>query len=384
MRIRPKTLLSLCLMALMAILAASCCKHKVTERDTILLGTSSIGTRALVTGKLSLIDLSYSNNTGFGVYGYKQVGSSNYPLFDNFVVKPTENDVETTWYYTPIRFWDKNPNAFYQFIAYWPKLPDEGDNPGQNDTYVSESGKVLTIHHIPNWQPTETGTDYLLADPRVGQHVSNTDTPLFGSGKVNFLFSHLLSKVEFRAYYVGAQSEVAVNQITLKSPVENNNNVKFVLPSNGAVDVTRNFGESGHPTQIGTPANGTSTNLMSQSVTLPEETWFNPSIDSVPTHFQTLCSWLTVPCSLWDSLDLAVNYSIASSPITGSASGFTLTTQIKDDNDNVTATYKGQTLPGHSYLVTLKFTASSGIEIESIQIKNWITGEVSSPSVYNW
>ena len=376
MRIRPNNLLLLCMMALMAILTTSCSKHKIAKKDAIELGATSMGTKALVTDEGSFVNLSYTGNKGFGVYGYKKVdnptgnSTTNTLLFNNIEVKPNENVRETTWYYSPLRYWDKNPNASYQFIAYWPLLPEFGDNLGANETYVSEANKVLTINRIPNWQPTATGTDYLLAEPRIGQHVSTTGDPLFGDGKVKFTFSHLLAKIEVRAYYVGARQNVYVNvsQLTLQSPDENNN---IVLSSGGTVDVSHDFSQSGNTNQYGTITSGASKDLMSQPVDLPQTTWFNEAQGGSPTNFQTLCSWLTVPCNLWNGLDLSVNYTVASTSLTGKATG-----GLTLDN--------GQTLPGHSYVITLKITAYSGIEIESIQVKNWIEGTESNQNVYNW
>ncbi len=384
LRLRFKVQLHVILLAVLTGGIISSCSRtdKAYMYDEIQIGTTSVGTKALVTNKASLISLSITNSTGFGVYGYKTIPNKTpYRQFNNIPVYPDQNTESTTWSYTPRRYWDSNPNATYQFAAYWPYLPNEDPNNGT--PFVSETGKVLTINNIPYWQPTSTGTDLLVA-ARSGKYKSTEDdaTLVFAGGTVNFQFEHILSRVQVRAYYVGAKAKVTVNQLTFKSPDEDN---PIVLKADGKSVVTRNFSENNTTNQYSSPVQkGLSKELMEDPVILPEETWFDEDPDSEPENFQTLCSWFTVPCNLWNGLDLQADYSIENSPLQGTAHGVTLTTQVKNNQNEVTATYPGQTLPGYSYLITLKFTASSGIELESVQVKNWADGGEIPTNVHNW
>lgn len=359
--------------------------HKVKHYDAIQLGTSAVGTKALVGSKASLVSLSYgdgTNITGFGVYGYKSILSRHYTYrqFNNTLVYPESGDENTTWTYTPTRYWDSDTEASYQFGAYWPHLTDD-ETEANGGPYVSETGKVLTIHDIPYWQPTSTGTDILVA-AKAGKY--NSD-PVTGqdfkvqNGIVNFQFEHILSRVQIRAYYVGAQAQVAVSQIKLESPDNN----PVVLKADGKALLTRDFSQNGTSNVYNSIESGLSMDLMSEADTLPAGTWYDEALDSAPEVFDTLCSWFTVPCSLWQDLKLSVNYSISGSALSGSASGLTLRSPIRTQ-DNQPDTLNGQTLPGYSYMITLKFTASSGMEIDTIFVQDWIPGADYSPNVYNW
>lgn len=362
--------------ALCVLLLGSCCKHEETHMSTaISMGIAQNGTKAVISSTGDLISQYFeTGGVGFGVYGYKNVttNSTQYRLFNNVEVYPTNNDADNPdWTYQPTRYWDSNPNANYHFIAYWPHL---GTTQSNTEPYVSESGETLTIHNIPNWQPTSTGYDYMLAEPRIGRYKefpfdANPDV------KVRFTFSHLLAKVEFRAYYVGAESDITVNQITLLSPDEN---TPAVLQDGGSTNVSRLFDGNGATNVFGTPGSGQSKDIMTGSVVLPDSVFFDESSQSQP-KYQKLCSWFTFPCSYWNNLNLSVNYSISRSPLTGTSQGLTLQTPVVNDNPLI-----GVTKPGYSYVVTLKFTISSGIEIESIQVNDWIQGTPSEPEVYNW
>ena len=230
LKLRFTTLFKVIMLAMLTVGVTSSChrdEHKVKHYDAIQLGTSAVGTKALVGSKASLVSLSYgdgTNVTGFGVYGYKSILSRNYTYrqFNNTLVYPESGDENTTWTYTPTRYWDSDTEASYQFGAYWPHLTDN-ETEANGGPYVSETGKVLTIHDIPYWQPTSTGTDILVAT-KAGKY--NSD-PVTGqdfkvqNGIVKFQFEHILSNVLFRAYYVGAQAEVGVSQVRLVSPDEN-------------------------------------------------------------------------------------------------------------------------------------------------------------------
>lgn len=390
LKLRFTTLFKVIMLAMLTVGVTSSCSrdnHKVKHYDAIQLGTSAVGTKALVGSKASLVSLSYgdgTNITGFGVYGYKSILSRNnytYRQFNNTLVYPESGDENTTWTYTPTRYWDSDTEASYQFGAYWPHLTDD-ETEANGGPYVSETGKVLTIHDIPYWQPASTGTD-LLIDAKSGKYNSypqDSKDFILNGGTVNFNFEHALSRVQVRAYYSGAQAQVAVNQITLESP---DNSTPAVLNADGKAVLTRDFSQNQTTNQYGTIQSGASKDLMTKADTLPADTWYDETLNTDPEKFDTLCSWFTVPCSLWQDLKLSVNYSISGSALSGSASGLTLRSPIRTQ-DNQPDTLNGQTLPGYSYMITLKFTASSGMEIDSIFVQDWIPGADYSPNVYNW
>ena len=392
------------------LLQFSCCRSRIEELEPIQLGCAiQSGTKAIVTDKQSLIQQSYNggngNEKGFGVYGYKTVNTNKTRIFDNTEVKP-ESDAETTpWYYNPIRYWDSNPEASYQFIAYWPHLGTSGSG-----TYVSETNGTLTINNIPNWQKASLGHnqvhefDYdtdddgtddtyptdsviqnamdIMTSVRVGRYVGTGAA--FSDHYVRFTFSHLLAKVEFWAYYVGDQTkEVKVKSITLK---ENGSN--YIMAPSGTVNATHIFHEADHSAQVPYATAGTTGNVMpllsaadftapADGIVLPKGTWADDN--KAPQRTQHLCTWLTVPSQNWNNLALDFEYAINNATTTGTATGLTLTST--DANSQQLA---GQTLSGHSYVVTLKFTAANGIEIESIQVKDWVNSTPITPSVYNW
>ena len=412
MRIASKTIMALTLTALCgSSMMTSCCGHnvEVEEEVPILMGASYVGTKAVIDNKQSLIDQSVNGSTGFGVFGYKTKTVDDYQrLFNNQLVEPSGDPAGTTWTYTPIKYWDSNPAVSYQFIAYWPKLGSD-DN---NSPYVSEIGKILTIHNIPNWQKAKIGqnqtfdfnydedgdhvetypADHIvpeamdfLTSVRVGQYASsnpNVQTE-FRNRIVDFTFKHLLAKVEFRAYYVGEQSKkITVKSITLKE-----NGTNYIMKPDGVVNATQEFHESGHEALVGNATSGATGNVMNLlgaadftapavGVVLPQGTW-SATNDTVRT--QHLCTWLTVPSTNWNNLNLEFEYAINDATTTGTATGLTLTTTDANSTQHV-----GQTFSGHSYVVTLKFTVANGIEIESIQVKNWENANPSTPSVYNW
>lgn len=392
------------------LLQFSCCRSRIEELEPIQLGCAiQSGTKAIVTDKQSLIQQSYNggggNEKGFGVYGYKTVNTNKTRIFENTEVIPQSAAEDALWSYNPIRYWDSNPVASYQFIAYWPRLDTSGSGP-----YVSESNGTLTIHNIPNWQKASIGSnqvhefDYdanddgvddtyptdnviqeamdLMTSVRVGRYVG-TDAE-FADHYVRFTFSHLLAKVEFRAYYVGEESKaVKVKSITLKE-----NGTNYIMAPSGTVDATHIFSASGNSAQVPYATAGTTGNEMpllsaadftvpADGIVLPKGTWANDN--TTPQRTQHLCTWLTVPSQNWNNLALDFEYAINDATTTGTATGLTLTS-AGDNNTQLV----GQTLSGHSYVVTLKFTAANGIEIESIQVKNWENSTPVTPSVYNW
>jgi hypothetical protein len=391
MRLSSKTILALTTTALCACsLMTSCCKHDdVQIEEAIMMGTDAVSTKSVVTNLQSLIDQSRDGNTGFGVYGYKTVQGNSTPtrLFNNTKVTPETDNESTLWTYNPIRFWDSNPLASYQFSAYWPYLPKEEEvGNTEVDTYVKEgSDRQLLIYNIPNWQDGSTGTDYLVTTER-GQYRDGdndeTTVPKFNSGKVIFKFEHLLAQIKIQAYYVGIDNKVIkVHGIRLKE-----HDASHLRMGDGTINCTQPLFD---PRTLTAPAAApvntapkTLLNLSAENGVSLEGTYFDENPDSVPKNFATICTWLTAPSTNWDYLDLEVDYSVDGSVIpTASAEGLTLNSTVTANN--VTTVHNHTTLSGYTYVITLKLSASNGIELESIVMKKW-DDEETSTNVYNW
>ena len=364
---------------LLAVLAGSLMvscsrRHKVSVCDEIVLGASSVGTKALVSDKPSLVSLSYTGHTGFGVYGYKSIVSRTYEYrqFENTLVYPNADNENATWSYSPRRYWDSDPDASYQFGAYWPYLN------GTGATTVSETGKVLTINDIPNWQTADDGKDFLVAERR-GKYYDGA----FSGGYVNFTFEHILANICIRGYYIGIQDN-PVNILSMELSGSD------MLTTNGNADYTLPFGGQENPTKgFGTVTTGDGSHTLlpdTDPVTLPTTSWYNDDANNPNQYeYQDICSWLVVPSTGWQNLDLAVTYSIgdlnqnpAPTPIPAAKVKISLSTTISN------VVQAGTIYPQYRYMVTLKFnSATKGIEVESIKVADWEDVEIST-EVYNW
>lgn len=358
---------------------SSCSRHsKVTMLQEIQLGATGVKTKALVTTQQSLIDLSVDNHTGFGVYGHKTISTKSYDYrqFNNVPVYPS-GKTNTTWTYSPKRYWDSDPAATYQFAAYWPYL--DNVQPQAGGAYVSEADKILTINDIPNWQEENTGNDYLVATKRGPyRDASGNQTDVFPNNSVNFSFSHILANVVVRGYYIGIK-ENHVNVLGMElggtNMLTTDGSADYTLPFAGQTNISEGFGNTV------TTGNGTHTLLATTSpaVTLPETSWYNDSVNN-PNQYETwpICSWFVVPSTGWQGLTLDVTYSLGDinqtpAPIAIDAAPVT----------NI-ALSNGTTLPQYKYIITLKFnSASNGVEIESVQVADWNTMEIGT-EVYNW
>jgi hypothetical protein len=368
----------------------SCCKHnKVAVGMPIDLGISEQGTKAVVENKDSLISLCFAdpnNPTGFGVYGYKnitktvnnQVTITPDRTFNNFEVIPTSKAANTSWTYSPLRYWDSNPEASYQFIAYWPHL-SESQGSGM---YVSESDKILTIHNIPNWQNGDlpASADLMTATQK-GNYTNGYfwDKNNIQSQKVNFTFGHQLAKLVIRAYYVGDKNtHVFIQNLSFSG-------TSFL--SDGTVDYREAFGgqESIENPGMGTPVlDNLNHVLFSGNVELGDEAFDDetpnpiPEGEEDPTPYTpvTVCTWLVVPSTGWHNLGLNISYGIGA----GSAAE-TTTLKVSIDADQ-TQQYKLE--KSRAYVIKLRFDSTSGgIDVEKVYVSDWIDADVEK-LVYNW
>lgn len=366
-----------CWAVLLAGLNMSCCRHNEddSKREVIKMNCTAAGTKAVVEDKASLITQSYNGGDciGFGVFGYKTTSGASGTsgrLFNNSEVMPESDDPATTWYYTPVKYWDSSLGISYQFAAYWPIL----GTTVVSGPYVTESERVLTIHNIPNWQEAGVANDFMIATRR-GTYATASGTPEFASGTVNLTFEHLLSQIIINGYYIGIQeNHVTVNSIVLRR----GSGAEFLLPT-GTTEYTCPFSGSG-VAAFGTVTKGSTNHTLFNSpagLELDEGAFKDESVaesEYVPHH---ICTWLTVPSTGWSNLSVDVTYTVNGVERTSTISGLTL---------NSGAEYPAQTLQGKTYILNLKFnTAGDGIVLETVFVKEWAVSPTTvNRPVYNW
>ncbi len=373
-----------------------CSRHdKITVQEDVMISlspTMSAGTKAMVNNKADLLDQSYGETgIGFGVFGYKSLKDAGYTrpqtlVFNNTEVKPsaatetTEN--KATWSYNPIRYWDSNNNAYYQFVAYWPHLQSaETTGPWVENTNVigqnTTEDMSLTLHNIPNWQDAaSTDTrDYLVATSKGKYKGSEEGVTHYSEGIVPFTFSHILSKLTIQAYYVGVkENHVSVHNITLGGT--------DLLSTDGVADYTKPFGGNNGVPAFSTPVKGGTGLVLFNTVdaahahTLQETAFYDqdtPANTPDCVH-ESICSWLVVPAGGWNNLKLDVSFAVGDDA---------RPTQIEVQDISI-GTEPYAMASGYQYILTLKFDSSSGdIDVEMVQVKDWINQDVEY-MVYNW
>lgn len=378
-----------------------CCRHdNITVQENVMISLSPTmsagGTKAVVNNKADLLAQSYGDTgTGFGVFGYKSLknGSSTIPqtlVFNNTEVKPsaaTETDEnKATWSYTPIRYWDSNTNVYYQFVAYWPHLQSaEATGPWveNNNNVIGDNttgNMQLKLHNIPNWQDSASSAtrDYLVATSLGKYKGSEEGVTHYSDGIVKFSFSHILSKLTIRAYYVGVkENHVSVHNITLGGT--------DLLSTDGVADYTKPFGANSAAAAFTSPTKGgTSQVLFNANATTPatphtlNETAFfdqeTPANTPDCVH-ESICSWLVIPTGGWNNLTLDVSFAVGDE---------TTPTTIEVPGVNIGTEAPYAMASGYQYILTLKFDSSGGgIDVEMVYVKDWINTDVNH-EVYNW
>lgn len=389
----------------------SCCKHH-DDDPAISMSVSQTGTKAMIDNQDNAVRIkqmmrdSYDENGlrtgGFGVHGFKTVNQTATKLFDNMRVYPnislnvnSKPGVEafpdnTGWTYQPTRYWDRNPAASYQFLAYWPYMPSEPDandatkpyatSPTKQELTANYDNKELTLHNIPNWQTVSIGNnlqddvcDYMTANRR-GKYADD-----FNTGTVSFSFSHLLSQLIIKAYYIGIDKEsnggVIVKGFTLhKSGADDQ-----VLGA-GTTDFKQRYNDA-KARQVTIADDGQGVNIAdmvdeykffdySTGISIP----YDNELDDTPAAPVVIGSWLFIPHK-WQNLVLTVTRKVGAD--NDSESGPAQIT-LGSDRDQ----YK--TLAGKTYTVTLMFdTSSGGLVVASIDVQNW-TEQKAIREVYNW
>jgi len=415
--------------ALVLCLVSSCCRDKgsVNEEDPILLGVAQAGgTKAIIddegdTNRLvNMIGQCYNGttegsarlvyegeNAGFGVYGYKQSKgdpNSSVKLFDNMAVYPapdtrpaTIDPATTEWTYAHPRYWDQNGS--YQFIAYWPWLPNSGSGSLAEDI---ESDKTLYLRNIPNWQPVNgTEKDFMTAvktgsyDPDFKQ----TDK------KVNLSFSHILSQLEIRAYYVGSDMEIANGGVRIKKILlsESQEGASDVLSgddsteSGESTDFKQRYDDAKAMQAAG--QNDNKIDLAASYMLMEDNTGvLIPFKDELSEKFYmwnstarveisgpvTIGRWLMVPHK-WDGINISVNYSYSSNAENGGINPNLYASDVpKTPTTLGEENYSYVLQPGKKYILTLMFdTTSGGISVKQISVQDWVEHNVER-EYYNW
>ena len=438
MMLRDKRYISkgftLAVLLLVALLSLQSCnrrdKHKVKEADQVItMGIRDAGTKAVIesssedTRLYQMIRDCFGQNGnewtvkgGFGVHGYKTVNSDPTKLFDNMRVypdlimpnlsgKPDLDDVETAvlslidgidWVYTPLRYWDRNPLASYQFIAYWPYLPGESDvaaadrsttnyasSPSKQDI-LDGANKELVLHNVPNWQTANDGAMDFMTATSVGRYADE-----YSTGVVNLSFSHLLSQLVIKAYYVGREERtqeedgvitggVRINSITLSAytpvngdPQPAGNAATYQVLGGGTTTFTQRY--DADPTSTVTLADGYQMQGVSNAPII-----FKNEMSEDPDYINNfapveVARWLMVPHT-WYKQNMTISFSVGSTVKTSSAIPVSLGT----------AAPGYATQPGKTYVLTLIFdTTGGGFEVESVAIKDWNEYEIEK-EIYNW
>ena len=235
---------------------------------------------------------------------------------------------------------------------------------------------LLTLHNIPNWQDSisDNTRDYLVATSK-GKYKDSD----YSNGIVPFTFSHILSKLTIKAYYVGVkENHISVHNITLGR--EGNN----LLSTNGVVDYTKPYGGNSATAAFTSPTKGgTSQVLFNANATTPatphtlQETAFYDQDTPANTPNclrEAICTWLVVPTSGWNDLKLNVSFAV----------GDAAPTPIEVSGINIGTADAYAMASGHQYILTLKFDSSGGgIDVEMVYVKDWVGSNVNH-EVYNW
>lgn len=363
-RFRFRTVARLAAAVAVLLLSASCNrdKHEVLVERPISMTAFEADTRALVNNTNDLG--SQSATTGFGVFGYKTIGTVDTYVFNNQNVTAASegSDGGYTWSYTPLKYWDMD--AYYHFVAYWPHTTASGVV--SND----ETNHKLTLN-ISNWQLVNgSETDWLI-DADEGDATDD----YFGSsqasdnGTVFFNFEHLLALIEVKAWYYGNESKVpTITSLDFGSE-------SYQVPSSdGTVNASRDYTTSS-TTVWSTITKANSVQLAANSTLTAFSTdengdnFFPPTTDGSVQEINTVCQWLVVPFATADC-PMTVKYKIGD---TG-----TVMEAVIDDTTFETL------VSGKKYTLTLKFnTKTNTLDPISVLVRDWKDITVEDER-YNW
>ena len=353
------------------LLSASCNKdkHEIPVERPILMSALQSNTRALVH---SIDELgSHSAETGFGVFGYKTIGSGDDAVdtyvFNNQNVTAEGSNGDYTWSYTPLKYWDMD--AFYHFVAYWPHTTASGVV--TND----ETNHKLTLN-VSNWQSVNgSEKDWMIAND-----YGSAATYYFGreqnNGIVYFDFEHLLAQIEIKAWYYGNE-----NKAPTITSLDFGSSLNQVPSSVGTVDVSKVYSTPVNDEPNSVVWSTFTTGNLDNSVQLAanstvtafstdeEGVNFVPPTDGVQ-DINTVCQWLVVP------------FATANCPMT-------VKYRIGDSNTDLQAVINNTTFgtleSGKIYTLTLKFnTKTNTLDPISVLVRNWNDITVTDDERYNW
>ncbi len=375
MRAKRKVLIIPAALTITALAVTSCCKHHdITVEPAIVMGVSTPATKAAVENLPDLIKQSYDGSTGFGVFGYKNFRNTETnaitptQLFDNTIVRPSSAEQTAVWNYQPTRYWDSNPNASYQFLAYWP----------YEETNVTETDKVVKLTAIPNWQPGALAKDYMTAT-QYGRYAGQ-DGFAANQNKVSFRFDHLLSRLVIKGFYIGTEQDtVTVTGFSLQESATGAGDVLI----DGTTDFIHDFSVASNTTLQDNSAGadksdfGSSYALLHDSlIGIPKISFVNEMLpEPRDTVRSTISSWLMVPHA-WNGVKLTISYKIAQG-LERTTDPIAITLGKQADNY--------YTKPGYTYVITLKFnTAGEGVTLQSVAVREWNDVDDVKWEVYNW
>ena len=420
MKLRFQDILkSLTLTAAVVLLPASCCRqHKLRfeeQNPQIRMGVTLAGSKAVISDPdnanriKQMIRDSYDGTGqktgGFGVHGFKEVNHVSTKLFDNMRVypditignlnaKPDLDDIadNTKWEYQPLRYWDRNAAATYQFIAYFPWVPGEADAQDASKPYATSAtreqlaqdydDKELTLHNVPNWQFGGDGAMDFMTTTRRGRYAVD-----FSTGTVNLSFNHILSQLVIKAYYIGSDKTssggVKIKEIILS---ESATDAGDVLTA-GTTDFKQKYYDA-KARQVTVATDGNSANIADlgasvrlfadNNVTVGENEISVPFRDEMidQPNFEpaVIGSWLMVPHK-WQNLKIAATFKTGEGdPKTSEGVPVTLGSEVNQ--------YVIQ--PAKTYIITLLIdTSGGGLEVKTVAVKDWSDNEIPR-EVYNW
>lgn len=379
-RFKSRTVAQMVAAVAVLLLPVSCSKdkHEVLVEKPIGMTAFQAGTRALVNSSNDLG--SQSATTGFGVFGYKTLGSDDTPVFSNTNVTASASGDSYTWSYTPLKYWDMQ--ADYHFVAYWPHSTESGVVSNNDNTHT------LTLK-MANWQNVNGNEkDWLIATDE-----GNASTYYFDrdqdNGIVFFSFEHLLAMIEIQAWYYGNE-----NKVPTVTSLEYGSSSNQVPSADGTVSVSMDYSKNKDNDTYGAvtwPAwssvsKSNSMTLLSENTAAltafsTAEDEFTPPDDGVQT-IDLVCQWLVIPFATSNTTSncpLTVNYKIGET-----------TTVLQAVASDINF---GTLESGKKYTITLKFnTITNTLDPVSVKVRDWnvitdLDGDNSTNDEderYNW
>ena len=201
----------------------------------------------------------------------------------------------------------------------------------------------------------------------------------FSTGTVSFSFSHLLSQLIIKAYYIGIDKESNGGVIVKGFTLHKSGADEQVLGA-GTTDFKQRYNDA-RARQVTVDDDGQGANIAdmvdeykffdySTGISIP----YDNELDDIPASPVVIGSWLFIPHK-WRDLVLTVTRKVGAD--NDSESGPAQIT-LGADRDLY------RTLAGKTYTVTLMFdTSSGGLVVASIDVQNW-TDQKAIREVYNW